>query len=817
MFETRKAFFQDNPAGLLPEQALVLETVNSVEDFYKALEGLHGLEWVGEYDLEDIEPDEDFYDPKNRKAKLPGRFYLLFHNQEGLRRLLSLWKRFQRNPDDPDFPQGRKKFGHLFRQLKTLRPWSHEDRLRETGVLEEWHERIRAGQENMRLEVELWPRRQPGQRRKMERWITGLVQGEHGRVLASRDAVHDYAYHGMLLELPLQSVQRILEDPTVDLARCEEIMFFRPTGQIAALRPKEAPPSRLVPPKVGLPAGEPVAALLDGLPLASHAWLNGRLIVDDPDQWEGEYPVADRNHGTAMASLILHGELDAPEVPLARPLYVRPVMKPHPFFRTKECIPEDVLPVDLIHQAVDRMLNHDGDEPPSAPEVRIVNLSLGDGWRPFDRFPSPWARLLDFLAVRYNVLFIVSAGNHPNEIRLDIPRQELTNLLADPQLLQRESLRAVYRDTRLRRLLSPAEAINALTVGAFNADRSPGFLSRGVDPLDGADLPSLYSAHGSGFRHSVKPEILFPGGRLLFREAHRSTKNAVLEQIDTSREPGQKVATPGTLPSDLSAVRYTRGTSNSTALVTRVACQLYDMLLGLRAEAEDNGPPDENLAVLIKALLVHGASWGSHRIEILKRYLGGTRARGPAARFLGYGCLEKERVLACTDQRVTLLGWGVIDAGRAYAYQLPLPPSLNGNPARRRLVTTLAWFSPINSRHHCYRKANLWLTLYGEKRRPKEPDRANALLGLQRVETAHQETRRGTVQHEVWSGEKATSYEEEAVLTLQVNCAEDAGDFPKPVPYGLAVTLEVAESTGLPIYEEVRTRIRPRIQPPVRP
>jgi hypothetical protein len=38
---------------------------------------------------------------------------------------------------------------------------------------------------------------------------------------------------------------------------------------------------------------------------------------------------------------------------------------------------------------------------------------------------------------------------------------------------------------------------------------------------------------------------------------------------------------------------------------------------------------------------------------------------------------------------------------------------------------------------------------------------------------------------------------------------------PEGIPYALAVTIEVAPETGLPIYEEVRSRIRPgvRIKP----
>src|SRR5690606_28802956 len=111
-------------------------------------------------------------------------------------------------------------------------------------------------------------------------------------------------------------------------------------------------------------------------------------------------------HGTTMASLIIHGELDSQETPLRRPLYTRPIMKPNPyaFGIRSEHIPEDILPVDLIHRAVRRIFEGDGDEGPVAPNVKVINISIGDLSRPFDRQMSPWAKLLDFLSLKYNVL-----------------------------------------------------------------------------------------------------------------------------------------------------------------------------------------------------------------------------------------------------------------------------------------------------------------------------------------------------------------------------------------------------------------------------
>jgi hypothetical protein len=159
------------------------------------------------------------------------------------------------------------------------------------------------------------------------------------------------------------------------------------------------------------------------VPLAGHQLLKDRLIIDDPDGFEADAPAQHRMHGTSMASLIVHGELEAAEPPLPRRIYCRPIMKPQASAHdSKEHIPDGVLPVDLIHRAVRRLFEGEGPTEPQAPEVQIINLSVGDPSRLFFHGLSPWARLLDWLSYKYGVLFIVSAGNHATALDLDIPK-----------------------------------------------------------------------------------------------------------------------------------------------------------------------------------------------------------------------------------------------------------------------------------------------------------------------------------------------------------------------------------------------------------
>ena len=220
------------------------------------------------------------------------------------------------------------------------------------------------------------------------------------------------------------------------------------------------------------PQGDPVVALFDGLPLTGHRLLEGRLVVDDPDGYESGYLARDRFHGTAMASLICHGELDEEGWPLSKRIYVRPILQPRLSFdgQVEEAIPENVLPVDLVHRSVRRLYENEGGDPPTAPSVRVINLSVCDRSRPFVREMSSWARLLDWLAWKYNILFIVSAGNHENEIILNVPRANLRGLT--PAARRDAVVKAIDADTRNRRLLSPAETLNGLTVASHHADAS---------------------------------------------------------------------------------------------------------------------------------------------------------------------------------------------------------------------------------------------------------------------------------------------------------------------------------------------------------
>lgn len=292
-----------------------------------------------------------------------------------------------------------------------------------------------------------------------------------------------------------------------------------------------------------------------------------------------------------------------------------------------------------------------------------------------------------------------------------------------------------------------------------------------------------------------------PGGRILHRESLVGSQDVTdVEPILVPVAPDHRVAVPPTqgLPN---ATGYCRGTSNSAALATRAAARATSIIGELRENRPDSLPTRID-AVLIKALLAHGARWGelSSRLLALRSDITDWRIqREFVARWLGYGPADVDRVLTCTEQRVTLLGVGELEKNEGLVFKAPLPPSLSAQPIFRRLVVTLAWFSPTNSSHHAYRCARLWVS-------PPQSD-----LQVKRVECVHDHAQRGTLQHDVLEGGDAVAFVDGTQIAFKVNCATDASDFDGKVPFALCVSLEVPIETGIPIYQEIRERVAPTV------
>lgn len=795
IFKERAAALRMRPDGTAPEEVLVIESLVPIPDFYNAVRRINGLEWLAGTDAPEFEPDDDYFDIEDPAAPLDRRIFLIFANQQGMREVRRLWLAYTRDPD-MKFPHGLGRFKQMFSYCSNIRVWNHEDRILETGAIPDWTRRIDLGQDQIPFEIELWFRQDKGQRGEAERHIRQMIKRLGGRVVNAA-VLPQIRYHALAAELAASHLVDLIERPETSLLVAQQIMYVRPSGQTGDVIPSEVETQDIDGEWAAPSRREPVVALFDGVPIANHAALAGHIIVDDPDGMEPLVPARERVHGTGMASLIIRGDLSTAAPPLPSPLYVRPVMIPKASLgASREAIPDAILPTDLIHSAVVRLFGTT-DSGGIAQTIRIVNLSIGDPSRPFLFSLSPWARLIDWLSWQYKILFLISAGNYGDPLAIDLPNPTVPDDIFEDAVLRH--LTAISRN---RRLLSPAEAINAVTVAAANTDAA-GAIATSPNARIALQRPALfapYNAHGPGFRRAIKPDILMPGGRAVYREPLLPNRPLQYTYHATTRAPGNRVAAPGTTDTDTNATAYSRGTSNAAALASRLACMTLHNIRDIYADnGVDLSPASET--VLTKAILAHGASW-SDELGVVHGALPGAydlnEAKKRVANVLGYGLVAHDRLFACTPERATLLTAAELANGEAHIYRIPLPPGLAARRTWRALRVTLAYFSPINLDHQNYRVAHLWFDS------PASP------LILSRSDAQWQAVQRGTLQHEIFCGEEAVAFVDGDAITIRVNCRADAGRLDAGVPYGLVATLEVTPGVGIQIYDEIRLRVRPR-------
>lgn len=799
----------DTPDEVDPALVIVLDLAGGVAAFRNAIDQINGLEFLSELLGDRSEPDDDFFMSQGEAGRtekpVPHSLYLVMSNARAIDELLRLFALWQQDPS-ASFEHGLNKFRDAFSQLSAIRRWGPQDRVRETRLLEQWQETldlVGGATSTVRVEVELWYRRDAELRRSAQAHVEQILTDGGGQVL-DQAQIAEIGYHAVLAELPIQQVQAVVDSGagSIRLLTTDEVMFVSPFEPMSVAPETLDPVAEVHLTRVERVDGLPRIALLDGLPVANHDALAGRLQIDDPDGVSEDYPVSSRNHGTAMASLIIHGDLSTPGEPLDRPVYVRPLMQPRDFPREEEqLLPTRLLP-DLLHRAVRRIVQGEGGQPALAPSVRIINLSIGDPVRSLVGRMSPVGRLLDWLAHTYNLLFVVSAGNHRHPIAIP------ADATGDPAAAHFAAVRAVYEQGLLRRVLPPGDAINALTVGATHGD------SFGTVELpdtawnileDGA--PALYSATGPGVDRSVKPDLLHIGGRALYT---RPLVEPGADSVDlnpawsAATGPGLQVAAPGRRGATNATV-FTFGTSDATALVTREASRLFDLLEEAPPTTEDAPLPDAQFhPLLVRALLVHASGWGPWA-QRLRADLGldNQQARRRLTTLLGYGALDPTRLGTATTNRAVLVAGGRIGRDQRHTYDVPLPGSLRARAEWHRFTITLASMVPTAPQLNRYRAAKVYFAT---------PDMG--LAGGDRTDAEHNSVRRGSLQHEIIEGRRAMVFGDGDSFPVHVECMDDAERLraAQSVRYALVVSIETAIETSTTIHQEVRDRLRTQIR-----
>tara|TARA_Y100000768_G_scaffold388444_1_gene384397 strand:+ start:6537 stop:9089 length:2553 start_codon:yes stop_codon:yes gene_type:complete len=795
VFESQNVQLSTTSSSIEPEKVLVLETVGSIDNLMNAVAKVDGLEWLVESGMEGAEPDEDFgWNESDKLSKLERKMYMMMANKRGAEEFVSLWATYLKNPE-LSFERGFNKFRDVFKQLKDIRFWGAQDRIEEGYLLKDWLERIEEGTETVSLQIELWYRDSADARTVAEAEVTSLVE-ELGGSVVSKCVIEDILYHGILVSLSLIQARNLLENPNISLLKSEKVMFIKSSPQSNNVCELSDLDDGIVSKfETVEDLGEAKVALLDGLPIENHKLLRGRLRVDDWDSWGGETATKSRRHGTNMASTIIFGDLSSNQEPLNSRLLVMPILKStynEDFNFVIEEPPFDLLEVDLIHRLVKRIVdNH--------PSVKIINLSYGDLGRLYYHSISPLARLIDWLSFKFDLTFFISSGNHFDMDRVDDNDDEINNLIFK-----------IHKNVLNRKICSPAESINAITVGSTNFDFSNYSPSGDVqDILSNPFYPSPFSACGLGVKSSVKPDICFPGGKVFYRKS--LIEDGLLEPFGTSSSnssPGIKAATCSSSGS-LSNIGYFHGTSFSCALASRLGCQIHDAIAEVFKENQLS-IPDGFHASLIKSLIVHGASWGDAKEKIFNIFHSRNAVENrqqikyALSRFLGYGLSDPEKSLYSTESRVMVIGYGEVGKDKAAKFLLPLPTALNGLKAKKKLTITLSWLADTNPKDKRYRVSQLWFdNPIGEE--------SGQDFGFSRKEAEYRMARRGTIQHDIYESDDAISFLDNEQINITVNCKRDGGNVLSPVKFCLVASLEVEPKLGLNIHEQIEESIREKV------
>ena len=236
----------------------------------------------------------------------------------------------------------------------------------------------------------------------------------------------------------------------------------------------------------------PVVGVLDtGIAPIGH--LSAWLLEDEHINYPEEY--ADRSHGTAVASIIEYSdELNGTDICSTDGVKLFSAL----VYPKMKIYPEDL--VDHVREAVEWN-----------PEIKIWNMSLGEGEQSdLDSF-SEFGMALDNIQDENNVLIIKSAGNCYNFER-GLPKQ---------------------------RISKSADSIRALTIGSI-AEKQEEF------DLAEPNMPSPFTRVGPGPASIIKPDLVFYGGNAGMHDGHRTEHGVRTFNLDDEdvRRAGTSFSTP---------------------------------------------------------------------------------------------------------------------------------------------------------------------------------------------------------------------------------------------------------------------------------
>lgn len=617
------------------------------------------------------------------------------------------------------------------------------------------------------LDVELWPQERPDRRQVMVRVFVAWLEGQGiekldelqqpslvmVRVRCNRNQAEHLLRHRDVRTLDLPPRLGV----SVELLR-------RDINQFPAIDPPSADAPAIAVLDSGLTSGHPLLSTAVG---DAQGYIEPHRTANDADpHW----------HGTFVGGLALYGDVQSV-------IQQRQFVPQLRLFSGKVFEDDGQDQTEFVEKAVEKAVR----ELHEQYGCRVFNISYGDLNKVYDgRHLRGLAYTLDRLTRELGVLFVVPVGNlQLNQLPEDA-REHYPGYLFEEHT----------------RLLDPATALNALTVGGISlfeatrdAQNHPNTIEDHI--LARANQPFPLTRRGPSISGAIKPDVVEHAGNVALMRTGGRPRHTGLGVVSLN----------GGFATHGFAFKEDIGTSYAAPQVAHKAARLLSAL--------PNATPN-----LLRALIGAHARW-PQACETLLGPENRPEGRDRLLNLIGYGRVDDAALYSSLDQTVTLLAEERVGNDQHHFFELPLPESFWANGRRTREVTVALGYSPeVRTTRLDYRRAKLWFNLvvaasldevtqaYRRNREEGMGERSNGRW------LSNDTRKNGTLQVSRWRFKQALANGGKVfvVVTRQDSAWSKDEHRAEDEPYALAVVLADREQANAQLYAQVQAALQARAQ-----